>query len=110
MDFQYQSSTEYEVREGIIDLYLNVKIRSSDEVSYVQAIQAWIQIANFSDELMEEERERLFKVDSIEVLEYIKQSVEILMNMKGDEYDQYIKNREYQEKQREKEDKKRVLA
>jgi len=36
---------------------------------------------------MEEERERLFKVDSIEVLEYIKQSVEILMNMKGDEYD-----------------------
>lgn len=34
MDFQYQSSTEYEVREGIIDLYLNVKIRSSDEVSF----------------------------------------------------------------------------
>ena len=36
---------------------------------------------------MEEERDRLFRVDSIEILEYIKQSVEILMNMKGDEYE-----------------------
>jgi hypothetical protein len=32
MDFQYQTSTEYEVRDAIVDLYLNVKIRSSDEV------------------------------------------------------------------------------
>jgi hypothetical protein len=38
---------------------------------------------------MEEERERLFRVDSLEVLDYIKQSVEILMNMKGDEYETY---------------------
>jgi len=36
---------------------------------------------------MQEERERLYKVDSLDVLEYIKQSVEILMNMKGEEYD-----------------------
>ena len=36
---------------------------------------------------MYEERERLCRVDSIEILEYIKQSVEILMNMKGEEYD-----------------------
>lgn len=47
--------------------------------------------------MMEEERDRLYKIDSIEVLDYIKQSVEILMNMKGEEYDQYIKNREIQE-------------
>jgi hypothetical protein len=32
------------------------------------------------------------------VLDYIRQSVEILMNMKGEEYDQYIKNREMHEK------------
>ena len=43
---------------------------------------------------MNEERERLLKVDSLDVLEYIKQSVEILMNMKGDEFDIYIKNKE----------------
>ena len=56
-----------------------------------------MQIADFSDDMMEEERDRLYKIDSIEVLDYIKQSVEILMNMKGEEYDQYIKNREIQE-------------
>ena len=38
---------------------------------------------------MEEERERLYKVESLEILEYVKQSVEILMNMKGDEFDVY---------------------
>lgn len=47
---------------------------------------------------MEEERERLYHVDSLEVLDYVKQSVEILMNMKAEEYDSYLKNREHQEK------------
>ena len=56
-------------------MYLNVKIHSSDEIS------------NSSDEAMYEERDRLCKVDSLEVLDYIKQSVEILMNMKGEEYE-----------------------
>ncbi len=47
---------------------------------------------------MNEERERLYKVDSIEILDYIKQSVEILMNMKADEYGLYLKNKEIQER------------
>ena len=47
---------------------------------------------------MQEERERLYKVDSLDVLEYIKQSVEILMNMKGEEYDQFVKNRDIQDR------------
>lgn len=46
---------------------------------------------------MEEEREKLFKVDSLEVLDYIRQSVEILMNMKGEEMQTYTKNQELQE-------------
>ena len=66
------------------------------------------QIANFCDEYLEEERSRLYKIDSIEVLDYIRQSVEILMNMKGEEYDQYIKNREMHEKLSLKEEKKRL--
>ena len=57
---------------------------------------------------MEEERSRLYKIDSIEVLDYIKQSVEILMNMKGEEYDQYIKNRDLHERMQLKEEKKRL--
>ncbi len=43
---------------------------------------------------MEEERERLYKIDSLEVLDYVKQSVEILMNMKAEEYEQFLKNRD----------------
>lgn len=43
---------------------------------------------------MEEERERLYKVDSLEILDYVKQSVEILMNMKGEEFDTYHKNKD----------------
>jgi len=38
---------------------------------------------------MEEERENLYKIDSLDVLDYIRSSVEILMNMKGEEYDTY---------------------
>ncbi len=52
---------------------------------------------------MEEERERLCKVDSIDVLDYVKQSVEILMNMKAEEYETYNLNRELQEKLKRKE-------
>jgi hypothetical protein len=43
---------------------------------------------------MEDERERLYKIDSLEVLDYVKQSVEILMNMKAEEYEQFLKNRD----------------
>ena len=57
---------------------------------------------------MDEERSRLYKSDSIEVLDYIRQSVEILMNMKGEEYEQYIKNRDLHEKLSLKEEKKRL--
>lgn len=47
---------------------------------------------------MEEERERLYKVESLDVLDYVKQSVEILMNMKGDEFEVYQKNKELHDK------------
>jgi hypothetical protein len=38
---------------------------------------------------MDEERETLVKIDSLEVIDYIRQSVEIIMNMKSDEYNQW---------------------
>ena len=50
----------------------------------------------------------MYKIDSIEVLDYIRQSVEILMNMKGEEYEQYINNRDLHERFSLKEEKKRL--
>lgn len=58
---------------------------------------------------MEEERDRLYKVDSLEVLDYVKQSVEILMNMKGDEIDTYSKNKQVMDRLKRKEEEKRQL-
>jgi len=46
----------------------------------------------------------LFLVDSLDVLDYIRQSVEILMNMKGDEQELFQKNKELQESLRRKHD------
>ncbi len=57
---------------------------------------------------MEEERERLYKVESLEVLDYVKQSVEILMNMKGDEFEVYQKNKEFQERLKKRNDEKKA--
>jgi hypothetical protein len=54
--------------------------------------------------MMDDERERLFKVDSLEVLDYVKQSVEILMNMKGEEFENYQRNKEIQERIKKRED------
>ena len=50
----------------------------------------------------------MYKIDSIEVLDYIRQSVEILMNMKGEEYEQFLKNRDLHERMSLKEEKKRL--
>lgn len=54
---------------------------------------------------MDDEWERLFVVDSLEILDYVKSSVEILMNMKGEEFETYQKNKELQEKLKIKEEK-----
>ena len=56
--------------EAIIDLYLNVKIRSSEEIQ------------NYNEETLQKERDKLKDVDSFIILDYIRTSVEILLNMK----------------------------
>ena len=57
---------------------------------------------------MDEERDRLFKVDSLEVIDYIRQSVEILMNMKQEEYEIYLKNQELQERINKRKEEKKI--
>ena len=61
------------LHEAIIDLYLQVKVRSNDEID------------RFGQEQFKKERERLCKFDSLTVLDYIKTSIEILMQIKGED-------------------------
>lgn len=68
------SKTHYDnLRDAITDLYLDVKIRSSDEID------------GYDTNQFEKEREKLGQLSLLNIVEYIKSSIEILMNMKLDE-------------------------
>lgn len=69
-----------DVRYAVVELYLNVKIRSADEIK------------NLDEDQLETERRKLAGVDSITILDFVKQSVEILMEMRKTEFDDYEKN------------------
>ena len=47
---------------------------------------------------MEKERKKLNTVDTLDIIDYIKQSVEILMHMRQEEFDMFKQNWEAQEK------------
>jgi hypothetical protein len=76
------------VRKAILELYMNVKIRSQEEIQYM------------TESVMEKERKKLNLVDSLDIIDYIKQSVEILMHMRQEEFDMFKSNWETQEKLR----------
>jgi len=57
----------------LVDLYLNVKIRKQEEIE------------NFDENSLEKERETLKALDPIQLIEYIKASIEILINLKVEE-------------------------
>jgi hypothetical protein len=71
------------LREAVTDLYLDVKIRSSDEIDKYDTIE-------FS-----RERDKLDLLSVSNIVEYIKASIEILMNMKLDESGRKIPENEY---------------
>ena len=50
-----------------------------------------------NDEAMEEERNKLSRVDTVDIIDYIKQSVEILMHMRLEEFEQFQSNWNQQE-------------
>jgi len=54
-------------------LYLSVKIRADDEID------------NFSESQLEKEKDGMKEVDGFTLVEYIKNSIEIMMNMKIEE-------------------------
>ena len=53
-----------------------------------------------SDEAMEQEKINLNCVDTLDIIDYIKSSVEILMHMRIDEFEQFKNNWNNQEKLR----------
>lgn len=67
-----ENTNQQVLHEAIIDLYLQVKVRSSDEID------------RFGQDQFKKERERLLKFDSLTVLDYIKTSIEILMQIKDE--------------------------
>ena len=77
------------IEEALIDLYLSVKIRSNEEIDA------------YNEDILQEERERLAETSPFTILEYIKTSIEILMNMKMEEHqDQVAKNKKEKKKRR----------
>ena len=81
-----QQSSAKMVRKSILDLFLNVKIRSQEE------------IAAMDENAIELEKEKLKNVDTIDLIDYIKQSVEILMHMRMEEFELFKQNWETQER------------
>lgn len=62
-----------EIRNALINLYLNVKVRKEEEIS------------QYNEESLREEVARLQSVDLLILIGYIKTSVEILVNLRSDE-------------------------
>lgn len=60
----------------MLELYLSVKIRSDEEID------------NYTEEQFKQEKELMKEVDGFTLIDYIKSSIEILMNMKIEENEQ----------------------
>lgn len=63
-----------EIRSQLIELFLNVKVRSKDEIS------------EFDETSLEEERQKLNESSILTLINYIKTSIEILMSLKVEDY------------------------
>lgn len=71
MDLSYTA-----LKEGVLELYLSVKIRSDEEID------------NYNEEFFKDEKRQLRSVDGFTLIDYIKSSIEVLMNMKVEEQDE----------------------
>ena len=58
------------LRQAVLELYLSVKIRSDDEIDA------------YNKDTFEIEKKELANVDGYHLIDYIKSSIEVLMNMK----------------------------
>lgn len=83
-----QKNQNKSLEEAIIELYLNVKIRKQDEVKLIIT-----QIENYDTNAQEKEKENLRKASPFTIIEYIKSSIEILIDIKVKEQLQERENR-----------------
>ena len=73
----------HSLEDAVIELYLDVKVRTNDEVNSI--ILTSMQIAAFNEEKYEEEKKSLKAADPFAIIDYIRSSVEVLMNLKVEE-------------------------
>ena len=62
------------IQEALIDLYLNVKVRSKEEIN------------DYEEDDLLKERDNLYLTSPLDLINYIQTSVEILMNIKVEDY------------------------
>jgi hypothetical protein len=68
------SRENYEtLKQALLELYLSVKIRSDEEID------------NYTEDQFKQEKKAMGEVDGFTLIDYIKSSIEILMNMKIEE-------------------------
>ena len=73
-EYEVWTESPEEVKHKLVELYLNVKVRSKDEIS------------EFTEDLLKEERDKLLDSSISALINYIKTSIEILMNLKVEDY------------------------
>lgn len=73
-------------RDSLVDLYMQVKIRSTEEVSTKKNTSSALQIAKLtnSPRRQVEEKSKLLasRLDNSDFIEYIQSSIEVMMSMK----------------------------
>lgn len=69
------------MKDAIIELYLAIKIRSTEELD------------NITEEILEEEKTRLESATGFSVLEYIRTSIEIIMNLKVEDLEKEFQSK-----------------
>eukprot|EP00347_Sterkiella_histriomuscorum_P007427 403348960 len=79
LDILNEDKQDVTLKDAIIDLYLNVKIRNSEDID------------NYNHEMLKEERDQLKDIDSFVIIEYIKSSIEILLSLKLEEQEKELK-------------------
>ena len=76
-----------EIQNALVDLYLEAKIRK------------WSDMDNITDDIIKKEKEKLYKLPLMDIINYIKNSIEILSEIKAQEkYDEKILEDEKKEK------------
>lgn len=68
------------IHQSIVDLYMQVKIRTQDEVSSL-----FKQIENFNKDKEGFEKDKLLKTSPLLLLDYIRSSIEIIISLKVQE-------------------------